>query len=184
MTKAGMIFSGAAIVVLIGAIAVTVANSTFRLGRVTMDERRAVDRTQTPINSAASFQQPEVKQSGVLESVPAPAPPARVSNDPTSRARTAPVLDKTGSVASAQAGGRVTGAEVLIPDAERRRTALTAAEKAAVDRGLKELEITATNNPPLRPALNGFALTEAEKASVERGLRELEKAERAKQLEF
>jgi len=89
----------------------------------------------------------------------APAPPAPVLKDSTTAAESAPVLDKPGSVPS-----------------ELHGTALTEAEQAAVDRGLKELERTAAINAQPRVAPNGFALTEAEKASVERGLRELEKA--------
>jgi hypothetical protein len=91
-------------------------------------------------------------------------------------------LDKTGRVPSAQQAD-VTRAHVVVPagKAATSRTALTAAEKAAVARGLKELEIAAANKTPPRSALNRFALTEEEKASVERGLQELEKAERAKQ---
>jgi len=146
-----MIFSSFAIVVLSGAIVVTLAHSTFRLRRITMDERRAVDRTETPMISATPFQQPEVPQSDAIDPVPAPAPRAPVSTDARSGAKTATVLDKTGSVPSAQAGGRVTDAEVLVPDAEQRRTALTAAEKAAVVRGLKELEIAAVATSELDP---------------------------------
>ena len=116
----------------------------------------------------------------VPEQLPASAPPAPVSNDSTSVAKTAPVLDKLGNVPSAQqAGGPVRGAEVIVSGAARAaasRTALTAAEQEAVARGLKELEKTAAINAQPRPAPNRFALTEAEKASVERGLRELEKA--------
>jgi hypothetical protein len=117
----------------------------------------------------------------VPEQLPAPAPPAPVSNDSTSVAKTAPALDKPGNVPSAQqAGGRVRGAEGIVSGAAKgetaNRTALTAAEQEAVARGLKELEKTAAINAQPRPAPNRFALTEAEKASVERGLRELEKA--------
>jgi hypothetical protein len=117
----------------------------------------------------------------VPEQLTAPAPPAPVSNDSTSVAKTAPVLDQPGNVPSAQqAGGRVRGAEVIVSGAAKgaaaNRTALTAAEQAAVARGLKELEKTAAIDAQPRPAPNRFALTEAEKASVERGLRELEKA--------
>jgi hypothetical protein len=149
MTKAGMIFSSAAIAVLIGAIAVTVANGTFTALLSSIVTRPSVVRTQTPVISAAPLQQPEVKQSGAIEPVPAPAPPARVSNDSTSGAKT---LDRTGSVPSAQAGGRVTPEDVLVPDAEQKRTALTAEEKAAVARGLKELEITPADATPSAPA--------------------------------
>jgi hypothetical protein len=139
MTKAGMIVGSVAIV-LVGAIAVTLANSTFRLGRVPMDERSTVERTQTPLVSTAPFQKPEFTQSDGIDPLTASAPPA--PNDSTSAAKTA-TLDQTVSVPSAQAGSPVGGAEVLVPDAEQRRTALSSAEKAAIARGLKELELTA-----------------------------------------
>jgi hypothetical protein len=97
--------------------------------------------------------------------------------------KTAPVLNKTGDAPSEpQAAGRAKEAEALVSGAAKgaaaSRTVLTAAEQAAVDRGLKELEKTAAIRARPRPAPNRFALTEAEKASVERGLRELEKAGR------
>jgi hypothetical protein len=117
----------------------------------------------------------------VPEPLPAPAAPAPVSNDSASVANTAPVLDERGRIPSApQAGSRVGGADVLVPGAAKgtaaSRTTLTAAEQAAVARGLKELERMAALKAQRRSAPNRFALTEAEKASVERGLRELEKA--------
>jgi hypothetical protein len=164
MTKAGIIFSSVAIATLIGAVAVTVANGTLPALFSFIVTRPSIDRTQTPIGSAAPFGQPEVAQSGAIETVPAPRPAqlpapipsAPVSNDSSSGAKTAPVLDKTGSVPPAQAGGRVTAAEVFVPAAEKGlmpwRTALTAAEKAAVARGLKELENTAANSTPAAPA--------------------------------
>jgi hypothetical protein len=89
----------------------------------------------------------------------------------------APAL-RTGIVPSEkQAGGGATGG-ALVPGAGKAagRTALTAAEKAAVDRGLQELETKAAINAPARPTSTRFALTDEEKAAVERGLRELEKA--------
>jgi hypothetical protein len=117
-----------------------------------------------------------------LARLPAPVPPAPVPNDSTSLTKAAPALGTTGGVPTAQqAGGRAKEAEALVPAAKgtaASRTVLTAAEQAAVDRGLKELEKTAAIRARPRPAPNRFALTEAEKASVERGLRELEKAGR------
>lgn len=155
MTKTGMIFSSLAIVALVGVVAVAVENGSFTTLLSSIDTRPSVDRSQTRTSSAAPLEQPEVKQPGAIEPVPAPptaqlpapTPPAPVSNDSRSGAKTAPVLDKTGSVPSAQASSRVTAAEGLVPDAENgaRRTALTMEEKEAVARGLKELGITAAN---------------------------------------
>jgi len=150
--------------------------------------RDGVDSTATAVAPPASVEPFQTEQFGAIQPVPGPDPaqqpapvqPAPVSNDSTSVAKTAPVL-KTGSVPSEkQAGGRVTGAEVLVPNAGKGaatgRTDLTAAEKAAVARGLKELKNTAAINAPRRSATTRSALTEEEKAAVERGLRELEKA--------
>lgn len=149
MTKAGMIFTSLAIVALVGAVAVAVENGGFTTLLSSIATRPSVDRSQTRISSAAPLQQPEVKKPGAIEPVPAPISPAPVSNDSTSGAKTAPA-DKTGSVPSAQVGSHVTVAEVLVPDAENgaRRTALTAEEKEAVARGLKELGITTANATP------------------------------------
>jgi hypothetical protein len=158
MTKAGMIFGSLAIVGLVGAAAVMVENGGFTSLLSSIDERPSVDRSQAPISPAAPLAQSEVEQPGALEPVPAPgtaplpppAPAAPVSNDSTSVAKTAPVLDNTGNVPSAQASSRVTAVDVLVPDAENgtRRTALTAEEKEAVARGLKELGLTAANATP------------------------------------
>lgn len=166
MTKTGMIVSGLALVALVGAVAVAVETGGFTtlLSSVTTGP----DGDQTDISSAAPLREPEVEQPGTIEPVPAPAPapatapatataqlpaptpPASVSNDSTSGAETAPVLDETGSTPSAQAGGRVTAAEILVPDAESgaTRTPLTADERDAVARGLRELGLTAANATP------------------------------------
>ena len=138
MTKTGMI-SSLAIVALIGAVAVMAAETggfTTLLSSIT--PRPSVDRSQTPISSAAPSRQSDVKQPAAIDPVPAPttaqlpapASPAPVSND----SKTAPV----------------TAAEVLVPDAENgtTRTALTADEKEAVARGLKELGLAAANATP------------------------------------
>jgi hypothetical protein len=145
MTKAGMIFSGLAIVALVGAIAVAMANGGLTTLLSSTATGPGVDRPETRVGSAAP-RQPEVKQPGVIDPVPAPTPSAPVSNDSTAGA----ALDATGSVPLGQAGSRVTAADILVPDAENgaRRTALTAEEKEAVARGLKELGITAANATP------------------------------------
>jgi len=156
MTKTGMIFGSLAIVALVGAVAVAVENGGFSTLLSSITTRPSADRSETRTSSAAPSQPPEVKP-GAIEpapapsaQLPAPTPPARVSNDSRSSAKTAPSLDNTGGIPSAQAGSRVTAADVLVPDAENgaRRTALTAEEKEAVARGLKELGITTANATP------------------------------------
>ena len=159
MTKTGMIFGGLAIVALVGAVAVAVENGGFTPLFSPTTTRPSVDSSQTPVSSAAPSR-PEVKEPSAIEAVPAPAPataqlppptpPALVPEDSKSSAKAAPGLDGTGSVPSAQAGSRVTAADILVPDAENgtRRTALTAEEKEAVARGLKELGLTAANATP------------------------------------
>jgi hypothetical protein len=80
-------------------------------------------------------------------------------------------LETTGSVPAAQAGG-VTAADILVPnETGAGRTALTAQEKEAVARGLKELGITTASAPagPQSPQavtaeLNRKALADAEAA--------------------
>jgi len=99
---------------------------------------------------------------------PVPAPP---SNDAMSVAKAPPVLrgsntpDVQGEArATTQSAGKADGG-----------IALTAAEKAAVTRGLQELEKRAAVTPPRRTASARPQLTAEEQAAVERGLRELEK---------
>jgi len=136
MIKVGIIFGTLAIVALVGAVAVTAGYRGFS----PIATRFTIDRSETRATSAAASRQAEVKQPGAIEPVPSPAAPrASVSNELTSTAKTPPVLDKTGSATSA--------AEVLVPDPENgaRRTALTADEKEAVARGLKELGIGTAN---------------------------------------
>jgi hypothetical protein len=185
MTKAGMIFSSAAIAVVIGAVAVTMANGSFTALLSSIGASPSVDRAQTPTISAAPVQQPEVNQSGAIEPLPAPppaqlpAPAAPAPVDTASVAKTAPALDQTGSIPAEQANRPLTAAEILLLEAKRGstlRTPLTVAEKAGVERGLKQLDIRAATPQ------NRFALTPAEQASVERGLRELKNAEKAKQV--
>jgi hypothetical protein len=154
MTKTGMIFSSLAIVALIGAVAVAVESGGLATLFSSTATGPSVDRSQTPFGPAAPSQQSELTQPGAIEPVPpppaaqlpAPTAPAPVPDASTSGA----VLDTTGSVPSAQAGSRVTAADVLVPDAGNaaRRTALTAEEKEAVARGLKELGITTADAPP------------------------------------
>ena len=103
---------------------------------------------------------------------PAPAPRATASSDAKSAAQTTPAL-RAAIPPEKQAGGRI---------AATGRNDLTAAEKAAVSRGLSELKSTAALTTPRRPAATRPALTDEEKAAIERGLRELEKdAGQAKQ---
>lgn len=97
-----------------------------------------------------------------------PAPP---SNAATSLAKAPPVLrgsntpDVQGEPrATAQSAGKAEGG-----------IALTAAEKAAVTRGLQELEKRAAGAAPRRTVSARPQLTAEEQAAVERGLRELAK---------
>jgi hypothetical protein len=123
---------------------------------------------------------PPIEQAGVAEPAavapavqpPAPAPRATASSDSKSAAQTTPAL-RAAIPPEKQAGGRVTATG---------RNDLTAAEKAAVARGLSELKSTAALTTPRRPAATRPALSDEEKAAIERGLRELEKdAGQAKQ---
>jgi hypothetical protein len=177
--KTGMIF-GLALVALVGAVAVAVENGGFSTLLSSIAPGSSADRSQTRISSATPSPQPEVTQPGAIEPVPAPpaaqlpapTPPAQVANGSTSSAKTAPVLDKAGTVPSAQAGGRVTAADILVPDENGTgRTALTAQEKDAIARGLKELGLTATSATPspqsqqaVTAELNRKALADAEAA--------------------
>jgi hypothetical protein len=158
MTKTGMIFSGLAIVAVIGAVAIAVEYGGFTTLRSSIATDPSVDPSQTRVSSAAPSQQSEVEQPGAIEPVPAvpvpapataqlpdPTPPASVPDDSTSSV----VLDQTGSAPLAQASSRATAADILVPDAETgaTRTALTAQEKDAVARGLRELGLTAAGTP-------------------------------------
>jgi len=102
--------------------------------------------------------------------------PPVVSNQSRSVAKSAPAAKGTDTVQSPRPS---TGTNILVPSAGAGtatiRTALSAAEKATVARGLRELKNTDAINAPRRPTRNRSALTEEEKAAVERGLRELEK---------
>jgi hypothetical protein len=141
--KAGTIFSGLALVALVGAVVVMVDNGGFTTLLSSSTTRPSVDPSQTRTSSATPSPQAEVKQPGAID--PVPAPPAAQLPAPTPPA---PVSNDLGSVPPAEASGRVTAAEVLVPDAENRRTALTAEEKEAVARGLKALGLTAANPAP------------------------------------
>lgn len=162
MTKSGMILSSLAIVALIGAVAVAVEYGGFTTLFSSVATDPGVDGSQTRVGSAAPSQPSDVEPPGAIEpapappaaaqlpapptaQLPAPTPPAPVPNDSAASA----VLDQTGSAPSAQAGSRVTAADILVPDAETgaRRTALTAEEKEAIARGLKELGLTTANAP-------------------------------------
>jgi hypothetical protein len=145
MAKAGIIFGSLAIVALVGAVAVTAGYDGFTT-LFSSSSTPSVDPSQTRTSSAAPSRQPEAVQPGAIE--PLPSPPAAQLPAPTPPAPPASAstsADKTGSVPSAQGDSRVTAADILVPDAERgaNRTALTAEEKDAVARGLKELGITA-----------------------------------------
>jgi hypothetical protein len=149
MTKTGMIFSGLALVALVGAVALAVENGGF--GTLLSSATSPSDRSQTRTSSAAPAPQPENKQPGAIEPVPpppaaqlpAPPPPAPASNASASNA-------KTGGAPSTQAGSRATAADVLVPDAETgaKRTALSAEEKEAIARGMKELGLTTAKATP------------------------------------
>ena len=141
MIKVGIIFGTLAIVALVGAVAVTAGYSGFLLSPIAT--RFMVDRSETRASSLAASRQSEFKQPRGITPVPSiPASRAPVSNESMFTAKTPPFLDTTGSATSA--------AEVLVPDPENgaRRTALTADEKEAVARGLKELGIGTANATP------------------------------------
>lgn len=145
--KVGIILGSLAIVALLGAVAVTAGYGDFLSSIVTGPK---ADR----ITSAAPSRQPGAQQPGAVQPVPPPptaqlpppAPPAPVANDSASSAKTASAADKAGGAPSAQAGTRVAAEDILVPaENGARRTALTAEEKAAVARGLKELGLTTAN---------------------------------------
>jgi hypothetical protein len=166
------------------AAAVIVVSFTFTALLPSLLTRPGGDSTEAIVTLPASVQRPQSAQLGAttpaLErasvQLRGSAGPTRASGEPTTVARTAPVLNEK---ARAPSNDRAKG-EGLVPSSGQRtetgRIALTAAEKAAVTRGVKELENTAAIEAPRRPAPALSALTEAEKAAVERGLRELEKA--------
>lgn len=134
MIKLAIMFGTVAILALLGAIAVTAGYRGFLLSPIVTPF--TVDRSETPAASAPASRLAAVKQPGAIEPIPSsPAARAPVSNESTSTGDTSPVFGETGSATSA--------AEALVPDRENggRRTALTADEKEAVARGLKELGI-------------------------------------------
>jgi hypothetical protein len=115
-----------------------------------------------PVAAAAAVAPP------AAAATPVPAPP---SNEATSVAKAPPILRgsntpdlKSEPRATTQSAGKADGG-----------IALTAAEKAAVTRGLQALEKRAAVTAPRRTASTRPQLTAEEKAAVERGLRELEK---------
>ncbi len=101
----------------------------------------------------------------------APPVPAPASNNTASVAKAAPAL-RGSSPPDVQGEPRATTPSAGKADGG---IALTAAEKAAITRGLQELEKTAAVTTPSRSASARPRLTDEEKAAVERGLRELEK---------
>jgi hypothetical protein len=136
--------------------------------------------TSTPPELAEPAQTEHV---GAVHPVLAPRPsqptevvePAPTPDDFASVVKTTPAL--RGSGAFEERGEGRAPEEVLVPRAGKGagRTPLTAAEKAAVMRGLQELEKRAAVATPRLPAPTRPRLTAEEKAAVERGLRELEK---------
>jgi hypothetical protein len=150
MAKAWIIFGSLAIVALVGAVAVTAGYDGFTT-LLSSSSTPSVDGSQTRTSKAAPSGQPEAGQPGAIE--PLPSPPAAQLPAPAPPASASTSADTTGSVPSAQGGGRVTAADILVPDADgANRTALTAEEKDAVARGLKELGITAaTETSPSQP---------------------------------
>ena len=103
--------------------------------------------------------------------VPAPPVPAPPSNAAASVAKAPPVL-RGSNTPVVQGESRAATPSVAKADGG---LALTAAEKAAVTRGLQELEKRAAVTPPRPRAPARPQLTADEKAAIERGLRELEK---------
>lgn len=167
--KAGIILGSLALVALLGAVAVTTGYGGFFSSVVTSPK---ADRPETRTSSAAPSRQPDVQQPGAIQPVPPPpaaqlpppAPPAPLANDSASSAKTASASDKTGRVPSAQAGGRRVAAEdILVPDENgAKRTALSAEEKAAIARGLKELGITESG----RTTVNARSAPQSEQAAT------------------
>jgi hypothetical protein len=108
-------------------------------------------------------------------SPPQPVQAAPTPNDVASNAKSTPAL-RGSSAPAAQGEARAT-TQLLGPNTGNDGgLTLTAAEKAAVTRGLQELEKRAAVTPPPRPRAPARPpLTDEEKAAIERGLRELEK---------
>ena len=160
--------------------------------------RDAVETAATVITTTSP--QPPIEQFGAVQPAPAPAPlpaaaplpaPAVLAPAPNATASAAkaaaapaplpaPALPAPAPNASASAAKTAPALRASVPP-ERPVVAnatgginMTAAEKAAVARGLAELQNTVAVNAP-RPAPARPGLTAEEKAAVERGLRELEK---------
>ncbi len=159
--------------VIVVSLAATAFLPSILLGDI-VDPPPTVAATPPPVEPAP------IEQAGVAEPAavapaaqpPAPAPRATALSDSKAAAQTAPAL-RAAIPPEKQAGGRV---------AATGRNNLTAAEKAAVSRGLSELKSTAALAAPRRSAPPRSTLTDEEKAAIERGLRELEKdAGQAKQ---
>jgi hypothetical protein len=109
--------------------------------------------------------QPAAEPRPELPPAVAPPVPAPASKDATSVAKAPPVL-RGSNTPDVQGNGRA-AAQAAMPNSG----------KAAVTRGLQELEKQAAVATPPRPrAAARPQLTDEEKAAVERGLRELEKA--------
>jgi len=102
--------------------------------------------TRDPIASTTIAIAPPAVQPHPTE-LPAPGLPAPASNDAKSVATTAPVLRPTSVPPARQAGGR-TAAVAAPRRPATTRSALTAEEKAAVERGLRELEKAAGQTKP------------------------------------
>jgi len=150
--------------------------------------RDAVEPAAALVTSPAPATAEQTERTEAVQAAPAPAPaqlpqaapPPPAPSASTSVAKTAPAL-RGSSPPEAKIEGRATE-QVLVPSASKTapRSALSAAEQAAVTRGLQELEkrpavAAAGPRAAARPAL-----TAEEQAAVERGLRELEKADQAK----
>jgi hypothetical protein len=161
--------------------------------------RASGDPVPVPVATPGPAQQPQPKQAGATETPPAqatgPADPSSVES--WSLVNTGPVLNQLGSNRSAsQAQSQVAKTEATAPNVAKvapeirtdvagaeksakqeipARMALSAEEKSAIERGLKELGGSVAT-PALPPAPNRFQLSAEEQAAVERGLRELEKA--------
>jgi hypothetical protein len=158
--------------------------------------RNPVESTVELVTSPSTAPPAQTEQRSVAQPIPGPrpaqapraAPAAPASN--ASVAKTAPAL--RGSAPTDVPADDRAKEQVLLPSAGKAagRTALTAAEAAAVNRGLEALQKSAatkeppspvTNAPPPRAASGRPALTAEEQAAVERGLRELEKTAQTKQ---
>jgi hypothetical protein len=149
--------------------------------------RNPVEPTVTLTTSPAVAQPVQTEQVGAAQPAPEPrADPLPAAAPPAAAAPRAPALPSNDATSVAKAPPVLRGSNTPDVQGEPRATtqsagkadgglALTAAERAAVTRGLQELEKRAAVAEPRRAPSARPQLTAEEQAAVERGLRELEK---------